>query len=155
MHCPKCLSENYVKNGIKYEKQRYKCKKCGCHFTQSQKRGASLEKKLLALNLYLEGMGFRAIGRLLKVNNVTVFWIRMLRKSVKAYVHAHLPDDVRDVDIIEMDEMWHFTRKKNVNCGSGLLSIGIPRKFLDSQLEAVAKKHFKELFRKIGIAKPI
>lgn len=144
MHCPKCLSENYVKNGIKYEKQRYKCKNCGCHFTQSHKRGASLEKKLLALNLYLEGMGIRAIGRVLKVNNVTVLnWIRTLGKSVKTYVQTQLPDDIRHVDIIEMDEMWHFTRKKNASSGSGLLSIDIPRRFLDSQLEAVAREHLK------------
>ena len=84
MHCPKCYSETYVKNGIKYNKQRYKCEKCGCHFTQSYKRGASLETKLKALKLYVEGMGFRAIGRVMGVNNVTVLnWIRTLGKSVK------------------------------------------------------------------------
>ena len=71
MHCPKCYSEKFVKNGIKYNKQRYKCKNCGCNFTQSKKRGASLETKLQALKLYLEGMGFRSIGRIMKVSNVT------------------------------------------------------------------------------------
>ena len=39
-------------------------------------------------------------------------WIRTFGKSVKTYVQAELPDDIRDVDIIEMDEMWHFTKKK-------------------------------------------
>jgi len=141
MHCPKCLSEHYVKNGIKYDKQRYKCKKCGCHFTQSHKRGASLETKLLALNMYLEGLGLRSIGRILKVSNVTVLnWIRTLGKSVKDYVQAHMPDDIRYIDVIEMDEMWHFSKKKNDNCGSGLLSIDIPKKSLGFPLEAEAKK---------------
>ncbi len=144
MHCPKCYSEKYVKNGIKNNKQRYKCKKCGCHFTQSHKRGASLETKLKALRLYLEGMGFRAIGRVMGVNNVTVLnWIRTLGKSVKTYVHMYMPDDARHIDVIEMDEMWHFTKKKNQNSGSGLLSIDIPKKCSLSQLEVEEKKHLK------------
>ena len=103
----------FIKNGIKYNKQRYKCKKCGCHFTQSYTNGASLETKLLALKLYLEGMGFRSIGRIMNVNNVTVLnWIRTMGSSVKTYVRTHMPDDIRHVDVIEMDEMWHFTVKK-------------------------------------------
>jgi len=141
MHCPKCYSDYYVKNGIKYDKQRYKCKKCGCHFTQSHKRGASLETKLLALQLYLEGMGFRPIGRILKVSNVTVLhWMRTLGKSIKTYIHTQMPDDIRHVDVIELDEMWHFTKKKNGSSGFGLLSIDIPKKSLGFQLEAEEKK---------------
>jgi len=144
MHCPKCRSEHYVKNGIKYNKQRYKCKKCGCHFTQSHKRGASLQTKLLALNMYLEGMGFRSIGRILKVSNVTVlYWIRTLGKSVKAYIQDQMPDDIRHVDIIEMDEMWHFTKKKNDRYGFGLLSIDIPKKCSGFQLVAEERKHLR------------
>lgn len=100
MHCPKCLSETYVKNGVKYSKQRYK-------------RGASLETKLFALKLYLEGMGFRSIGRVMNVSNVTVLnWIRTMGKSVKAHVLAHMPDDIRDVDVVEVDEMWHLYSEK-------------------------------------------
>lgn len=123
------------------EKQRYKCKKCGCNFTQQLKRGANLEKKLLALKLYLEGQGFRSIGRLLNVHNVTVLnWIRSMGKFVKSYINTHISDDLRHVDFIEIDEMWHFTVKKNENSGSGLLSIVIPKKSLDSQLEVEEKK---------------
>ena len=149
MHCPKCLSKDFVKSGFNKGKQRYKCRNCTCNFTQSNRRGASLEKKLLALNLYLEGMGFRSIGRVLKVNNVTVLnWIRTLGSSVKTYVQAHMPEDIRHVDVIEMDEMWHFTKKKNGSFGSGLLSIDIPRKFSDSQLEVLARKHLKRYSHK-------
>ena len=62
-------------------------------------------------------MGFRSIGRALKVSNVTVlYWIRTLGKSVKTYVNTHMPDDIRHVDFVEMDEIaqraWHFTKKK-------------------------------------------
>jgi len=46
-------------------------------------------------------------------------------------------------------KMWHFTLKKNENSGSGLLSIGIPKKSLDSLLEVEVKKAYQELIRKI------
>ena len=89
MECPKCGSKDRVKNGQALGKQRYKCKGCRCNFTQSRKQGTTLEVKLQALQLYLEGMGFRAIGRLLKVSNVTVlYWIRNFGKSVKSYVQT-------------------------------------------------------------------
>ena len=94
MHCPKCLSTSYVKNGLIKEKQRYKCKKCSCNFSQSYMRGASLETKLLALKLYLEGQGFRSIGRILKVHNGTVLnWIRSMGNSVKTYINTHVSED--------------------------------------------------------------
>ena len=94
--------------------------------------------------MYLEGMGFRSIGRILKVSNVTVlYWIRTLGKSVKTYVQSQIPDDIRHVDVVELDEMWHFTCKKNENSGYGSLSIVIPRKSLLSQLEVEVEKPTK------------
>ena len=87
-------------------------------------------------------MGFRAIGRIIGVHNVTVLnWIRSMGKSVKTYVQTEMPIDIRHVDFVEMDEMWHFTVKKNENYGSGSLLIGIPKKSLVSRLEAAARKH--------------
>ncbi len=134
MTCPKCTSTEKVRNGFKNKKQRYKCKECQCSYTQSHKHGATLELKLQALKLYLEGMGFRGIGRILKVSNVTVlYWIRTLGKSLKTYVQTHLPDDIRHIDVIEMDEMWHFTKKKNENYGSGSPSRVTHKKSLDFQ----------------------
>ena len=144
MKCPKCSSEIYVKSGYMKGKQRYKCKKCRCNFTQSHKRGASLQTKLKALQLYLEGLGFRAIGRIIGVHNVTVLnWIRDMGNSVKSYVQTEMPTDSRHVDFIEMDEMWHFTVKKNENYGSGSLLIGIPKKSLGSQLGVAERKRLK------------
>ena len=141
MRCPKCGRDKKVKSGIKYNRQRYKCNNCGCFYTRSDLRGAPLEKRLFALKLYLEEMGFRAIGRTIGVNNTTVLrWIRSIGITVKAYISTNMPDDPRHVDFIEIDEMWHFTVKKNENSGSGLLSIGIPKKSLASLLEVEVEK---------------
>ena len=96
MQCPKCLSKAYVRSGFTRGKQRYQCRKCKCNFTQSHKRGASLETKLHALQLYLEGVGVRAIGRIMGVHNVTVLnWVRRMGKSVKSYVQTEMPIDIR------------------------------------------------------------
>jgi transposase-like protein len=57
-------------------KQRYRCKTCGFNFTTGF-RGKPMEVRQQALKLYLEGLGFRAIGRILDVSNVTVLnWVR-------------------------------------------------------------------------------
>ena len=55
----------------------------------------------------------------------------------------HMSDDARHVDVIEMDEMWHFTKKKNGNLGFGSLSIDIPKRCSPSQLEVEGKRHLK------------
>ena len=144
MQCPKCGSKERVKSGFMNGKQRYKCKSCKCNFTQSNKRGASFHTKLQALKLYLEGMGFRAIGRIIGVHNVTVLnWIRSMGNSVKTYVQTEMPIDIRHVDFVEMDAMWHFTVKKRENYGYGSLLIGIPKTSLVSRLEVAEKKRLK------------
>ena len=56
-----------------------------------------------------------------------LYWIRGFGKSIKAYIQAELPDDIREIEIVEMDEMWHFTKKKNTSSGSGLRLLD-PRK---------------------------
>ena len=141
MYCPKCGSENNVRSGKIKGRQRYKCKGCGCNYTQSHKHGYRLDKKLLALQLYLEGNGFRGAGRILGVSNVTVLnWIRNFGKCVKEYVLENMPNDIRDIEIIEIDEMWHFTVKKNGKCGSGLPSTDSIKTSLPIPLVVAVKK---------------
>jgi len=70
--------------------------------------GYDASTKEMALRLYLEGTSFRAIGRVLSVNYV----------SVINWVNAHealLPDDVMDktpTDTVEVDELFTFIAKK-------------------------------------------
>ena len=63
--CPKCNKGNCRKDGFVRGLQRYKCKECNFrHTVQKRSTEASLSIKRYALHLYLEGLGFRAIGRL-------------------------------------------------------------------------------------------
>jgi len=77
MQRPRCGSERLVKAGFQSGKQRYRCQECARAFVQRSERGKPPEMKAKAVSLYLEGLGFRAIGRILGVSNVAVLkWIR-------------------------------------------------------------------------------
>ena len=78
MKCPKCGSVDGGKDGIVKERPRYKCKACGYRHTVSH-WGFSPAIKRQALQLYLEGLGFRSIGRFLKGRHVAVYnWIKAM-----------------------------------------------------------------------------
>ncbi len=104
--CPKCKSAHICKNGIVKQKQRYLCKKCKYCFTVEH-IGKPDRYKRDALILYLEGLGFRSIGRFLKVSHVTVFnWIKKFEKQL---------DEIRssdDIEVVEIDEMHTYIGSK-------------------------------------------
>ncbi len=80
MKCYKCQSENKVKAGFIRGIQRYKCKNCGCFFSVERKSDVKTERqRKLALELYLEGLDFRAIGRVLGISYGTVYkWVKKM-----------------------------------------------------------------------------
>ncbi|KAA6331939.1 hypothetical protein EZS27_019514 [termite gut metagenome] len=124
MNCPKCQSTNKIKNGIVRGRQRYKCK--DCHYTYTvEKRSGEYPKseRKKALQLYLEGLGFRSIGRYLGVSNVTVLkWIRSFGEEVKS-----LEEETKEIEMVELDEMHSYVGSKKTMFGYGLLLIDMAR----------------------------
>lgn len=123
MECKVCKSSKVVNNGKVRNKQRYKCKSCQFNFVEVDgRKGKNVDKQKMALHLYLENMGFRAIGRVLGVSNVTVLnWIRSAGEWIKQY-HEEGKSKLksRPVEVIELDEMWHFVKAKKIKYGYGL-----------------------------------
>jgi transposase-like protein len=116
MHCPMCSSELSVKNGIVRGKQRYRCKDCGCNYTQSSLYRIPRSQREEAIKLYLEGVGFRGIERHTGISHVTVMrWVKALADRIE----ADTSEQDKRVAIMELDEMWHFIGKKKTNAGSG------------------------------------
>ena len=101
MNCPKCNSEKRIKAGLIKGVQRYKCKNCSYNYTVSIKSTAKpMSMKKQALHLYLEGLGFRSIGRFLGVSNVFVLnWIRDFGEKVQE-LHA----DSQEIKVVKVDE---------------------------------------------------
>ncbi len=66
--CPKCNSSKVVKSGIINEKQRFHCKNCNYYFTV-KKLGKQIDDYYVtkALQLYLEGLSYREIERIIGV----------------------------------------------------------------------------------------
>jgi transposase-like protein len=122
MNCPYCHSGRLCKAGFGHGKQRYKCLDCRRH-TVSFKgpKGQPLEVKRQALSLYLEGLGFRAIGRLLNVSNVSVLrWIRQFAKDLPP------KDPPAIAEVVEIDELHTFVKKRLTPAGCGWLLLAQP-----------------------------
>ncbi|WP_066756177.1 IS1/IS1595 family N-terminal zinc-binding domain-containing protein [Crocinitomix algicola] len=76
--CPNCQSERYVKSGVIKNRQRYRCKDCNYYFTVN-KVGKKIDDYYVnkALQLYLEGLTYREIERILGVSHVSVLnWVK-------------------------------------------------------------------------------
>ena len=121
MDCPRCKGVNHVKNGIVGEKQRYRCKDCGYNYTVESKSDVKpLEVRKMALNLYLEGVGFRAIGRVLGISYGTVYqWVKKWGEQ------ASLPVGEMPACVVELDEMHTYVQSKKTTNGYGLLLIDL------------------------------
>ena len=115
MVCKRCGGVSYTKNGFVRGLQRYKCRDCGCNFTNTPPRGKPAAMKALAVLLYSMGnASYGMIGRFLGVSQVTVYkWIKSAAASLPE------PEVPADVEIIQLDEMHHFVNGKKMNVGSG------------------------------------
>ena len=117
--CPRCHSQHVIRSGHAHGRQRYHCQDCQYHFTTAH-RGKSPAMKRMALHLYLEGNGFRAIGRILGVSNVAVLnWIHHFGEALEP---IRKPED-GTIEVVEIDEMFSFLQQKKTAVGSGSLWI--------------------------------
>ena len=125
--CPRCNNKKIVKNGKTHaQKQRYLCKKCSFNFSCFKERGKPKEMKKKAVEMYLEGLGFRSIGRILEVSNVTVLrWIRKATEKLRNILKNKKEIKYWKVEKMELDEMWHFVLKKRKKLGFGLRLIDL------------------------------
>lgn len=106
--CPSCASNHVIKSGVINERQRFKCKACGYHFTVD-KQGKSIRDYYVtkAIQLYVEGVSYREIERILGVSHVSVLnWVRKYKikrpentayhPTYKILSHAELLEQMKD-----------------------------------------------------------
>ena len=119
MKCPNCKNDKSVKNGLIKGKQRFKCKECGCNYTVGHAEVSEKEKKRrFGLSMYLGGLGFHSIGRLLQVSHVTVMnWVRKYGSELSSIRNQ------KPVRIMELDEMHSYVGHKKTIDGYGLVLI--------------------------------
>src|SRR6187455_3404680 len=90
-------------------KQRYRCKACGLNFTDTPPRGKPLALKAAAVLLYVSGLSMNRTAQLLGVSTPTIqAWLEQF-----AAAFAQKPEPEGRAVVIELDEMWHFLKKKS------------------------------------------
>ena len=119
LRCKRCGSGERVKNGLMRGKQRYRCRACGLNFTDTPPRGMPLALKATAVLLYVSGLSMNRTAKLLGVSTPTIqAWIERFAED-----HARKPELEGRALVIELDEMWHYLKKRPTSSGSGRLAI--------------------------------
>jgi transposase len=75
----------------------------------------------MAVFLYCHGISMNALGKMFGVQTSSVLkWIRRY-----AITHAEKPTPTGKAIVMEVDEIWHFLKKRATHSGSGKLVIVI------------------------------
>ena len=107
MQCPHCAHPDSIRYGTSRGVQRSRCQACRRIF-QTLRRGKDPALKQQACQLYLEGMGMRAIGRVLCINHKAVSrWLVQAAQSLRAS-----PPQTEVCSFIEIDELCTVISKK-------------------------------------------
>ena len=125
--CPNCTSTKYVKSGIINNRQRYKCKECGYNFTVF-KDGKKISDYYVnkALQLYLEGLTYREIERILGVSHVSVLnWVK--KYKVKRPERTNYHPSYKILSAIELAN--YFSKTENLK-GAGTIVTELGDKFM-------------------------
>lgn len=125
--CPRCQSDRNVKSGVLQGRQRYRCKSCGYHFTVS-KLGKKIDDYYVvkALQLYVEGVSYREIERLLGVSHVSVMnWVRAhkIKRPTTGDYHP-------TYKILTHEELLKFYSDRENISGAGMIVTELGDKFM-------------------------
>ena len=106
---PRYHSFEYKKNGFRRGKQSYLCKQCGRQFIDNPiSSGYPDSIKELCFKMYLNGLGFRAIARIMNICHSTIIeWVKKVAQN--------LPEEIMDEEIpeiTEIDELQTFVGNK-------------------------------------------
>ena len=128
--CKFCGCEKLIKNGKARGVQRFKCKECGREQIQGDGRKKyENQVKRAAIILYLEGNGFRAIARILtELYNVKIsfqmvaYWVSKAGDIIKEKIFQEQGQGYKKTLVVaEMDELFTYLKKNQIQLESGLL----------------------------------
>ncbi len=137
LRCKRCGSAEQTKNGFMRGKQRYRCRACGLNFTDTPPRGMPLQLKVTAILLYVSGLSMNRTAKLLGVSTPSVMaWIEQFAKD-----HAQKPEPEGRALVVELDEMWHYLKKRPTSSGCGRLGIVLRADWLTGNAAVVIAPH--------------
>ncbi|MEN9323093.1 MAG: hypothetical protein RL699_873 [Bacteroidota bacterium] len=125
--CPKCQNVQVVKSGVIANRQRFLCKKCTYYFTVN-KLGKKIDNYYVtkALQLFLEGLSYREIERIIGVSHVTVSnWVKEY-KITRPVSNDYHPT----YKIYNHLELVEFLKNKGELNGAGMIITELGDKFM-------------------------
>jgi len=125
--CPKCQSAQIIKSGILKNRQRYKCKACNYYFTVN-KIGKKIDSYYVikALQLYIEGVSYREIERLLGISHVSIMnWVKQY-KITRPQNNEYRPT----YKILNHEELNLFFQDRTNLSGHGMVVTEIGDKYM-------------------------
>ena len=128
--------------------QRYKCKACSRNFTQTALRGVPHKEKLKALMLYASGLSMNRIAQLFGVSAVAVLkWVRTLGTTLCPKIE---PSADNQVIVMEVDEFWHFLKKKKCKLWIFKAYDRHRRRLIDWEIGDRTHQTFKRLYERLA-----
>ena len=127
MQCPRCGSDHIRKNGKKKGKQNNICCTCGRQFIAlyDPPKGYSDDIKRECLEMYVNGMGFRAIERVKNVHHTTIInWVKQVGELLPS-----APEASEIPEVGELDELETFIGSKKTKSGCGQQSTMVQQEF--------------------------
>lgn len=125
--CPRCFAGDCVRSGLVKNKQRYKCKACAYYFTVN-KPGKRIDAYYIikALQLYLEGISYREIERILGISHVSVMnWVKQY--GISRPSHSNYRPTYR---IMRFEDVKAFYSDPENLKGSGMVLTELGDKFM-------------------------
>jgi transposase-like protein len=125
--CPNCGSDSYVKSGIVNHRQRYRCKSCNYYFTVN-KLGKKIDDYYVnkALQLYIEGLTYREIERILGISHVSIMnWVK--KYNIKRPYNSSYHPTYKILNAQELSN--YFSNAQNLS-GAGTLVTELGDKFM-------------------------
>ena len=123
--CKHCGNDELVRDGFIKNKQRYLCKGCCKTFRVGDDREKySIENRIRVVKLYTEGLGLRSIERLENIpSSLLVHWIRGFARIIREKLcTTEVPDNAKEVEILEIDELFTYYQKKQKGPMCGLVA---------------------------------
>jgi transposase-like protein len=126
-NCPSCDSTKISKSGIIKDRQRFKCKDCNYNFTV-EKSGKSIDNYYVikALQLYVEGVSYREIERILGVSHVSVMnWVKKYQIKIPKQKDYH-----PTYKVMNHKELVEFYQNKDNLKGMGMILTELGDKYM-------------------------
>ena len=115
--CPQCHQTRYqVKDGFtRAGSQRMRCRACGKRYTPEAKaQGYADELRTQVLKMYVDGLNFRRIARLLGIHHQTVInWVNAAADKL-----PNTAPTPAQAETVELDELYTFVRHKKTGSTS-------------------------------------